>query len=337
MISCVGFIFGLSQKNYLYAKIPTMAFTAFRDMKPFPQLMFSAFVILVSFLAFLVLSLVAAIPFFGLSSMLDIPGIGDLTNPESIILLKYFQTVQAIGLFIVPPLVLGYLYSGNTWRYLYLDKSFTSSTFLLVIVLMFAMAPFINFLGVWNSNMSLPEWMSGIERWMRETEEDAARLTEAFLNVKTLPGLAFNIFMVAFLPAVGEELLFRGIIQKIFTRMTRSNHWGIWISAILFSAMHLQFYGFVPRVLLGALFGYLLVWSGSMWLPVLGHFLNNALAVVALFFVNNGMVNPKVEEFGSTSDSYYAAILSLAIVLLLLWVIKNQNKGKEINAAGLIN
>ena len=314
-----------------------MAFTAFRDMKPFPQLMFSAFVILVSFLAFLVVSLLIAIPFFGLSSMLDIPQIGDLSNPESIAVLKYFQTVQAIGLFIVPPLVLGYLFHGNTLHYLYLDKPFTSSTFLLVIVLMFAMAPFINFLGVWNSNMHLPEWMGGIERWMRNTEDDAARLTEAFLDVKTLPGLAFNIFMIAFLPAVGEELLFRGVIQKIFTRMTSNTHWGIWISAILFSAMHLQFYGFVPRVLLGALFGYLLVWSGSMWLPVLGHFLNNALAVIAMFFVNNGMINPDVEAFGSTSDSYYAAIISLAVVLILLWTIKRQNMGKEIVAGEITN
>ncbi len=314
-----------------------MAITAFRDMKPFPQLMFSAFIILVSFLAFLVLSLIIAIPFFGLSSMLDIPQMGDLTSPESIVVLKYFQTVQAIGLFIVPPLVLGYLFQGNTWRYLYLDKPFTSSTFLLVIVLMFTMAPFINFMGEWNSNMHLPDWMGGIEDWMRKTEDDAARLTEAFLDVKTLPGLAFNIFMVAFLPAIGEELLFRGVIQKIFTRMTRNTHWGIWISAILFSTMHLQFYGFVPRVLLGALFGYLLVWSGSMWLPMLGHFLNNALAVVAMFFVNTGMINPDVEEFGSTSGSYYAAFISLALVLVLLWTIKRQNAGKQIVAGEITN
>ena len=104
----------------------------------------------------------------------------------------------------------------------------------------------------------------GIEKWMKDAEESAAEITKAFLDVKTIPGLVFNVFMIAFLPAVGEELLFRGIIQRIFTDMTKSHHWGIWISAILFSAMHFQFYGFVPRVLLGALFGYLLVWSGSI-------------------------------------------------------------------------
>ena len=119
--------------------------------------------------------------------------------------------------------------------------------------------------------------------------------------------------------------------------MTRNTHWGIWISAILFSAMHMQFYGFIPRVLLGALFGYLLVWSGTMWLPVLGHFLNNALAVVAMFMINNGMISEQVEEYGSTENSYYAAILSLLVVVFFLWQLKRQNAGNEIIASEITN
>ena len=245
-----------------------MAFNAFRDMKPFPQLLFSALVILVTFFAFLILSLAVAIPFFGFKSIINISDLNNLSDPQNIIILKYFQTVQAIGLFIIPPFILGYLFEGNMLNYLYLNKNFKSSSFLLVVILMFAMSPLVNFIGELNSKMSLPHWMSGLEQWMRNSEDEATKITEAFLNVKTIPGLAFNIFMIALLPALGEEFLFRGLIQKIFTRITKDAHWGIWISAILFSAMHMQFYGFVPRVLLGALFGYLLVWSGSMWLPV---------------------------------------------------------------------
>lgn len=302
-----------------------MAITAFRGMKPVPQLLFSAFVILACFLAFMVGALLIAIPFVGLKPLLELGNISNLSKPESIATLKYFQTMQAIGLFVVPPLVLAYLFQGNIRQYLYLKRPADSATFLLVLVLMFAVAPFINFLGALNSQMELPPWLDGIERWMRNSEENAALLTEAFLNVKTLWGLAFNLFMVALLPAVGEELLFRGIIQKIFTRMTRSIHWGIWITAILFSAMHMQFFGFIPRMLLGALFGYLLVWSGSMWFAIFGHFLNNALAVITLYFVNNGAVNPAIEEYGSTSDSYYAALISFGLTAVLLWQIKKQN------------
>lgn len=307
-----------------------MAFTAFRDMKPASQLIFSAFVILVCFLAFMVLSFIIALPIFGFETTMNIASLTDFNNPETLRVLKYFQTVQAIGLFIVPPIILGYLFYGNVKEYLFLNKSFNPSSLLLVLVLMFFAGPFINFIGELNNSMVFPEWAAGIENWMKDAEESAAQITEAFLNVKTIPALAFNIFMVAFLPAIGEELLFRGVIQRIFTNMTRNYHWGIWISAILFSALHMQFYGFVPRVFLGAIFGYMLVWGGSMWLPILGHFLNNAIAVIAMFLIHNKTISPKFEEIGSTSDSYYAAALSLVLIIVFMVMIKRQNTDKRL-------
>jgi hypothetical protein len=184
--------------------------------------------------------------------------------------------------------------------------------------------PFINFTGAINSEMHLPRWFSGIENWMREAEDTAAELTEAFLDVESVGGLLFNLLMIAVLPALGEELLFRGVIQKILTDWTRSAHWGIWISAAMFSALHLQFFGFIPRLLLGALFGYLLVWSGSLWLPILAHFINNAGAVIALYLVDKGAISKTVEEFGSGTEYWMYAIPSFAIGILILWTIRYQ-------------
>lgn len=307
-----------------------MAFTAFRDMKPFPQLMFSVFVILVSFLAFMLVSMLLAIPVFGLGSLLDLPAVNDLSNPESLRILKYFQVIQAIGLFIVPPIILGWLFSGKIREYLFLNKSISFETIFLVIVLMFFASPFVNFIGDLNARMAFPEWLSGVENWMRNSEEKAEQLTRAFLKVDSYGGLAFNLFMIAFLPAIGEEFLFRGVIQRIFTKMTKSHHWGIWISAILFSALHIQFYGFVPRMLLGVMFGYLLVWSGSMWLPMLAHFLNNGIAVVAMFLIDKEMVKPELEEIGSTSGSYYMALISLGLVFLFMLLVKRNNTQNHI-------
>lgn len=302
-----------------------MAFTAFRGMKPFSQFMFSMFVVIVSFLAFLVLSLVIAIPFFGLNSMLSLPTINELNNPESLMILKYFQVVQSIGVFIIPPFILAWLFHGKVAEYLYLNKTVNFESVLLVLVLSFAASPFINFIGEMNANMQLPEWLSGVESWMKTAEENAAELTEAFLKVDTIGGLLFNIFMIAFLPAIGEELLFRGVIQRIFTNLTKNVHLGIWISAILFSALHMQFYGFIPRMLLGVLFGYLLVWSGSMWLPIIAHFINNGVAVIVMYLIDKDLLNPDLEEIGSTTDSYYLAAISLVLVLAFLFMIKRQN------------
>ena len=306
-----------------------MAFTAFGNMKPFSQLMFSIFVIIASFLAFMVVSMIIAIPLFGLDSMLSFPTIGDLSNPDSIRILKYFQVVQSIGVFIVPPIILGWLFHGNIAEYLNLNRPINFVSFLLVLVLSFAASPFINFMGELNANMHFPEWMSGIEAWMKNAEDQAAELTEAFLKVETTGGLIFNIFMVAFLPAIGEELLFRGVIQRIFTNWTRNFHWGIWISAILFSALHLQFYGFIPRMLLGVFFGYLLVWSGSIWLPIAAHFINNGVAVVIMYLIDKDMLNPELEEIGSTADSYYLAAVSFVLIIVFMVLIKRENS--EVN------
>ena len=302
-----------------------MAFTAFRDMKPFSQLMFSIFVVIASFLAFLVVSLVIAIPFFGLDSMMSIPTMDELNNPESIRILKYFQVVQSIGVFIVPPFILGWLFHGKISEYLSLNKTVTFESVLLVLVLSFAASPFVNFIGEINANMQLPGWLSGVENWMKNAEDKAAELTEAFLKVETTGGLLFNIFMVAFLPAIGEELLFRGVIQRIFTNWTRNYHWGIWISALLFSALHMQFYGFIPRLFLGVLFGYLLVWSGSIWLPIIAHFINNGVAVVAIYMIDKKLLSPEIEEIGTTSDSYYMAAVSFVLIIVFILMIKRQN------------
>jgi hypothetical protein len=260
--------------------------------------------------------------------MLGITDISDLNNPETISVLKYFQVVQSIGLFIVPPFILGWLFHGSFSEYLSLNKTVNFASVLLVLLLSFAASPFINFIGEMNANMHLPEWLSGVETWMKNAEENAAEITEAFLKVENLGGLFFNVFMVAVLPAVGEELLFRGVIQRIFINWTKSIHWGIWISAILFSALHMQFYGFIPRMFLGVLFGYLLVWSGSMWLPIIAHFLNNAIAVVGMYLIDKKLLTPDIEEFGSTSDSYYMAVISVVLIAVFMLMIKQQTTGE---------
>jgi len=217
-------------------------------MHPFSQFIFSLFVILVSFLVIFIVALLLAIPLFGLDSMLSQFTSIDYNNPITINLLKYMQTVQSLGIFLVPPIIIAYLFNGSVGGYLKMNSDFKFSMVLIAFSLILIANPAINFLGSLNENMRLPGWMSGIEAKMKEMEENAAFLLEKFMDVKTTGGLLFNLLMIAVIPAFGEEFLFRGVIQRIFSDWTRNYHWGIWISAILFSALHMQFYGFVPRV-----------------------------------------------------------------------------------------
>ncbi|HET6556163.1 MAG TPA: type II CAAX endopeptidase family protein [Prolixibacteraceae bacterium] len=298
-----------------------MAYTVFRGMKPFPQLMFSFFVILVSVVVFSLVSIILAIPFFGMNSLLSGLSPEGMTTPEGLALLKYFQVVQSIGIFILPPLVLGYLFQGNIRQYLKMDRSASFNTYLYTGLSILVLVPLINFAGELNNQMSLPESMAGLEEWMRTKEETAKVLTEKFLHVETIPALLFNIFMVAVLAALGEEFLFRGVIQRIFTTMTRNYHWGIWITAILFSAVHIQFYGFLPRMLLGAMFGYMLVWTGTMWVPVLAHFVNNTMGVIGYYLMHKGLISDDVEQWGTGSEQYPILTLSLVLSSGLLYLI----------------
>lgn len=298
-----------------------MAFTAFRGMKPLPQLLFALFVAIVSFVVFFVAGMLVILPFFSFETLISSLSPGGMDSPGAINLLKYFQTLQSVGLFVIPPFVIGWLYAGNIGEYLQLNRGTKAEVFLLAAVTLLVAIPFINYLGDLNSRMKLPGWLSSLEAWMKSSEEAAKMVVDKFMDVKTLAGLLFNIFMIAIIPAIGEELMFRGVIQKIFIRMTRNHHWGIWIAAILFSAMHMQFYGFLPRTVLGAMFGYLLVWTGSMWVPILAHFVNNTMGVLGYYLINRGTLTKDVEDWGTDSGQFPLVIASFAVLGFLLYLI----------------
>lgn len=302
-----------------------MAFTAFRRMKPFAQLMFSLFVMLVSLLVFMIVAIIVAIPFFGMGDLMSGLSVSGMNTPEGLAFLKYFQVIQSIGLFVVPPFVIAWLYHGNIREYLLIDRTTSLSSYLYAILAVLMLIPLINFIGEINGRMKLPESFSGIENWMRSMEDAAKVIVEKFMKVENLSGLLFNVFMIAILPAFGEELMFRGVFQRIFTNWSKNYHWGIWITAFLFSAMHMQFYGFLPRMALGAMFGYLLVWSGTMWVPILAHFMNNTMGVLGYYLIDKGEISKDVEEWGTGSGQFPLVLISLASTGLLLYLIyRNQ-------------
>jgi hypothetical protein len=305
-----------------------MDFTAFRGMKPFSQLMFAIFIMVASVFVFMIAEMFLAIPFVGAENLLSAMSAADTDSADGLNLLKYYQVIQSIGLFCVPPFVLAFLYHGRIWEYLKLDRTTRIQTFLLASACLLAFIPAINFLGELNSRMSFPGALSGMETWMKDMEEGARVLTEKFMLVDGIPGLLFNVFMIAVLPAIGEELMFRGVVQNIFSRWTKNQHWGIWITAFLFSAMHLQFYGFIPRFLLGAMFGYLLVWTGSMWVPIIAHFVNNLMGVIGYFLMGKGIISKDIEEVGTGTGQIPYVIVSMLVVGGLLFLIYNKEGDK---------
>ncbi len=289
-----------------------------QNTSPFTKLMFSAFFILASFLVALFGGLLLAMPIFDMGFMELVENMSNISHPDYANLLKYFQVVQSIGLFVIPPFILAWFFGGDTLRYLQLNKRISGRTIMLTTIIMISAIPLINLLAHLNTQISLPDFMSPIEDWMKQAEESAKQLTETFLRADTIADLLFNLFVIAVIPAIGEELLFRGVVQRLFAEWTRNKHAGIWISAIIFSAMHLQFFGFIPRMMLGVMFGYMLIWSGRMWIPITAHFVNNAVAVLVYFFIQKKQVSEDMETIGAEPGDWLYALLSLIFFVFFL-------------------
>ena len=197
-------------------------------------------------------------------------------------LMRITQFISAVGTFLLPACFFAWLCSNQPKRYLSIGKLPTLEVLALTFLSMFLINPAISLTGLLNQQMELPSFMEGIEHWMRTREDEAERLTLLLLSEKGIGALLANLLVVALTAGITEEFLFRGAFQRILERWTSNPHWVIWIAACLFSAFHMQFYGFLPRMLLGVYFGYLLYWSRNIWIPVFAHFTNNAFAVICM-------------------------------------------------------
>jgi membrane protease YdiL (CAAX protease family) len=299
-----------------------MTFNWFENSSPASKIVLSlAFMVSILIIGFFI-GLIIAMPLFGKGIFEIIKAGNNLSNPENIGILRYIQTVQSISLFIIPPILLAFLFGSNPSNYLKLKKHPKLISVLIVSALIIVAIPFINFTEMINSKLSLPTFLSGVEQWMKNAEESAKMLTEAFLNTNTISSLMVNLFVMAIIPAIGEELVFRGLFQRLFTEWFKNVHWGIIASAAVFSAFHFQFYGFIPRMLLGVVFGYFLVWSGSLWLPIAAHFVNNTLGILYFFLLHNGYVSDRLDKLGtegatSTSIIIFSILLSASMIFLL--------------------
>ena len=251
----------------------------YQELNASLKFFFALFVILVVFLVSLIVGFVILMPIFDI----------DIFNLESQIqnninILKSFQLIQSISLFILPPLFIFYFLDKESLNIFKIKQEKKFSIFIFTAFAMFSSIPIISFFGAVNENLVLPDFLSDFENWMKLAEEQSKIMTEKFLKANNFSDLLFNLFIIAVVPAIGEELFFRGVFQKIFTEWSKNIHISIFITAFLFSAFHLQFYGFIPRMLMGLFFGYLFFWSGTIWLPILAHFVNNATITIVYYY-----------------------------------------------------
>ncbi|HSG67511.1 MAG TPA: CPBP family intramembrane glutamic endopeptidase [Bacteroidales bacterium] len=290
-------------------------------------------VILVSALFTLIFGMAAGYLFYGSDMMDYINGSTSFTDPRILPLLKYLQLVNTLGLFLFPPLVFALLTDRKPLSYIKLDRSPSLLSTIAGISMIIVILPFLHWTAGINEMLKLPEFLAGLEDWMKESEAQAAEITKLFLSTGSFKGLLVNMLMIAVLPALGEEFLFRGVLLRLFREWTGRVHLAVIISALLFSALHLQFYGFIPRFILGLILGYLFVWTRSIWVPVIVHFVNNGVAVTAAWLYERGTSHTDVESLGS-ADQPFMIVSSLVMVIALVILVKiyeGKKKGSTVS------
>ena len=219
----------------------------------------------------------------------------DSENKKLIDAMKMMQFFNALGVFIVPSILFLHFRGLSFYTYLKLNLSVYIKGVLAIFIMALAMIPVANFLGALNAMLPLPEFLS----FLKEIEAQTLLITEKFLVMDTPLDLFLMLGLIGFVAAVGEELLFRGVLQNLFQEWFGSPHVAIWLTAFLFSVIHLQYHAVLPRFVLGALIGYVYVNSGNLRSAMLLHFFYNSTLVLLTFFIQHGGLDASWEEVGA--------------------------------------
>lgn len=293
-------------------------------MKPAEKFLFTVVILFILGLAFQFLGAFLAAWIYGFR-ISEIITLGDFGDPRYVAASKLIQILGAIGTFIIPAFLFSYLYEGDLFSYYQFRNPTGRIPLLLTILMMIAVVPFINYLAEINLRLEFP--IKTVDRLLRTLEGEAEEIMSAFTATRTFWGLLVNLFMIGVLAAVGEELIFRGLLQRLMYGMVKNVHVAILITAILFSAFHFQFFSFMPRFVLGIVLGYLMFFGRSIWYPILAHFVNNTMGVIYYYFYFRGSTDDMLEEIGTSSYIPFAAVISLLVFILFFVVWYYQTGG----------
>lgn len=258
---------------------------------------------------------------------------GKMTNVAAAY--RISAVLQSVLVFITPALAVAMLSTRFPASLLAVDRLPSLKFTLTAIFTLVISIPLMNVIIEWNQNLTFPESMSGIVQTFKDLEAKSEDSINIMTSGNSAGILIVNIMIVGIFAGLGEELFFRGGLMRLLGGVKSiGTHKAIWISAIIFSALHLQFFGFVPRMLLGVFFGYLLAWSGSLWLPILMHIINNSIIVTFEWINQTNGTDIDINSIGTGSSTSNIIILASSIVLtvfslFLLYKFSKQNVLKK--------
>lgn len=202
------------------------------------------------------------------------------------------------------------LYRRDWLRFLKLDRAPQALLLIVSCFFMLSVFPVAQFTYWLNQQIPLPEWADTMER-------NASGMLEGLMVMDSPVEFLFNLLIMAVLPAVGEELMFRGVVQQKLEEQTLNGHLAIWITAGIFSAIHFQFEGFLARMALGAALGYLFFWTRNLWIPIAAHFLTNALQVFVRYAFTEKIAEMQAQAEEAGKVPWASALIGILLVFVV--------------------
>lgn len=215
----------------------------------------------------------------------------------------------------------------KSWKDLNFEKIPTLAVFGMVVLIEIAFMGFNGWLQELNQAFSFPESLKGLEAVLKGMEDKLAETTKFFTNFTSFWQFLLAFLVIAVIAGIGEELIFRGLIMRKLLLGTGNPHIAIWVSAFIFAAIHFQFYGILPRMMLGVLFGYFYLWTGNIRVPIFAHIFNNGLAVTIMYLHNIGIVKTDLESM----DNVPMVIVGFSLIATigLMFLLKNYTLQKR--------
>ncbi len=303
---------------------------------PFAMFIFSSLGVILIGLVFQLIGLFLTVLIYDVS-MLELMDLSGDEAPGVINAVKFLQIIGALGTFVFSSMLISFFYTGSWFGYFPFGRNLNAGSSIFLVLVMIVSLPFVNLLTEFNMGLELP--FERIDNYLRQLEEQTETLMMTLVRADNLRALLVNLFMIAIIPAVGEELVFRGLLQRHLTEMFKNGHVAVIIAAGIFSLAHFQVYSFLPRFFLGLILGYAFLYGRSIWYPMIAHLVNNTLGVLFYFFYMKESDAPSgsLEEIGTVDLMPWVGMLSfvLVVIMMVLWIRMEQaNQSLRRDSAG---
>jgi membrane protease YdiL (CAAX protease family) len=253
--------------------------------------------------------------------------------------LRLLQFITTLFFFFIPAFFYAKLCHKKAFRHLGFIKAPSIKQLLLVLLIMFFALFIVGALSeLWKQIPFPPYW----QQKFKAAEEAYAMQMQVMARMNGIGDYIFSMIIVALLPAVFEEMIFRGALQNLLSRWMKAPVWAIVITSILFSAFHGSYEGFLQRCVLGFILGWMFYRTGNIWINIAAHFINNAIGITMLYFYSKPGQPTDLSKLDDSFPIWLGAVGVIAVIALLFVFDKASKKdidrpGEEVLLPGYVN